>query len=113
MSLWEAIWHIGVPLVAVVAMTVAVFVAFSDPPDKFFRPSGWQWAWVGLWLMMAGDAAVGSNRSWFERAWKGAVALLVAVAVIVAAWRNYRWRKRVRLADDSAPPVTRPSRSDA
>ncbi|MGS2618806.1 hypothetical protein ACVCAH_30395 [Micromonospora sp. LZ34] len=113
MSLWEALWRIGVPLIVVVCAAAAVSVGFSNPPDKFSRPRGWQWAWVGLWLMTAGDAAFGDDRSWFERAWKGATALLVAVAVAVAGWRHYRWRKRVRLADDSPPLVTRPPRSDS
>ncbi|MFF3869289.1 hypothetical protein [Micromonospora sp. NPDC001898] len=113
MSLSEAIWRIGVPLIVVVGTAAAVSVAFFDPPDEFRRPRGWQWAWVGLWLMMAGEAAFGNDRWWFERAWKGAIALLVAVAVTVAVWRHYRWRKRVRLAADSPPPVTRPPRLDS
>lgn len=106
--MWEAIWRFGAPLAVVLGAAAAVSGAFSDPPDKFSRPHGWQWAWVGIWLMTAGDAAFGHEISWFERAWKGTTALLVAVAVIAAAWRHYRWRKRVRLADDSPPLVTRP-----
>ncbi|MCO1593732.1 hypothetical protein M8C17_00955 [Micromonospora sp. RHAY321] len=113
MSLWEVVWRIGLPLIVVVGVAAAVSVAFFDPPDKFSRPRGWQWAWVGLWLMTAGDAAFGNDRSWFERAWKGAIAVLVAVAVTVALWRHYRWRKRVRLADDSPPLVPRPPGSDS
>ncbi|MFC8848579.1 MULTISPECIES: hypothetical protein [unclassified Micromonospora] len=111
MPLWEAIWRIGVPMIVVGGAAVAVAVAFSEPPWKFSRPRGWQWAWVGLWLMTAGDAAFGDARSPFERAWKGATALLVAVAVMVAAWRRYRWRRRGRLADGSPPLVDRPPRS--
>ncbi|MGI5519803.1 hypothetical protein ACQEUX_02435 [Micromonospora sp. CA-259024] len=94
MSLWEVISRIGAPVIVVVGAAVAVFVAISDPPETFSRPRGWQWAWVGLWLMTAGEAAVGDNRSWFERSWKGATALLVAVAVAVAAFRRYRWNAR-------------------
>ncbi|WP_460917016.1 hypothetical protein [Plantactinospora veratri] len=45
--------------------------------------------------MTVGDAAFGADRSWFERAWKGAIALIVAVAVTVAAYRHHRWRKPV------------------
>ncbi|MEV4467781.1 hypothetical protein AB0J51_29670 [Micromonospora echinofusca] len=113
MSLWEATWRVGAPLIVVVGAAAAVYVAFSGPPDRFSRPRGWQWAWVGLWLMAAGDAAFGSDRWWFERACKGATALLVAVAVVVAVWRRHRWRKRVRLADDPPPPATRPPRRSA
>ncbi|GGR87041.1 hypothetical protein GCM10010169_34080 [Micromonospora fulviviridis] len=113
MSLWEATWHIGVPLIVVVGAATAVSAAFSNSPDRFSRPRGWQWAWVGLWLMTAGDAAFGNDRSWFERAWKGTTVLLVAVAVTVAARRHYRWRRRVRLADDSPSLVTRPTQSDS
>ncbi|MEU9506035.1 hypothetical protein AB0D32_07110 [Micromonospora sp. NPDC048170] len=101
MSLWEAAWRFGVPLIGVLAVAAAVSVAFSDPPDKFSLPRGWQWAWVGLWLMTAGEAAFGDDRPWFERAWKGAVALLVAVAVTVAAWRHHRWRTRAAPAPPS------------
>lgn len=107
MPLWEAIWRIGLPLIVVGGAAVGVSVAFSSPPVEFPRPRGWQWAWVGLWLMTAGDAAFGNDRPWFERAWKGATALLVAVSIAVAVWRHYRWRWRVRLADDPPPPVTR------
>ncbi|MFG1777140.1 hypothetical protein ACGFIR_22260 [Micromonospora sp. NPDC049051] len=107
MSLWEAGWRFGFPLVVVVGVAAAVLVALSSPPGEFSRPRGWQWAWVGLWLMAAGDAAFGDNRSWFERACKGLAALLVAVAVAVAAWRHHRWRRRARLAGQSPPPVTR------
>jgi len=58
--------------------------------------------------MTAGDAAFGHDIPWFERAWKGTTALLVAVAVIAAAWRHYRWRKHVRFAAGSPPLATRP-----
>jgi hypothetical protein len=108
MSLWEDLWRFGAPVVVVVGAAAAVLVAFRDPPNRFSRPRGWQWAWVGLWLMTAGDSAFGTNRPWFERAWKGTTALLVAVAVAAAAWRHYRWRKRVRPTDDSPSLATRP-----
>ena len=106
-SLWEAIWRFGVPVAVVLGATAAVFGVLSEPPDKFSRPRGLQWTWVGVWLMTAGDAAFGHDITWFERAWKGTTALLVAVAVAVAAWRHHRWRRQVRLADDSPPVVSR------
>ncbi|GAA3958245.1 hypothetical protein [Actinoplanes auranticolor] len=108
MPLWEEIWRFGAPLVIVLGAAAAVSGAFSDPPDTFSRPHGWQWAWVGIWLMTVGDAAFGHEISWFERAWKGVTALLFAVAVTAAAWRHYRWRKRVRPSDDPVPIVTQP-----
>ncbi|MFF0154013.1 hypothetical protein [Micromonospora sp. NPDC005203] len=42
MSLRDALWRIGVPLIVVVGAAAAVFVAFSNPPDKYSRPRGWQ-----------------------------------------------------------------------
>ncbi|WCN79720.1 hypothetical protein [Micromonospora sp. LH3U1] len=69
MTLWEAISRIGAPLLVVVGAAVAVSGALSDPPEAFSRPRGWQWAWVGLWLMTAGEAAFGDDRPWFKRAW--------------------------------------------
>ncbi|QGN45620.1 hypothetical protein ACN26Y_04650 [Micromonospora sp. WMMD558] len=113
MSLWEIIWRIGQPLLVVCCAATAVSIAVSDPPDKFSRPRGWQWAWLGVWLLMAGEAAFGDDRPWFERAWKGTAALLVAVAAAVAAWRHYRWRRNSRLAGGSPRPITRPPRSDS
>ncbi|MDG4811229.1 hypothetical protein O7634_31130 [Micromonospora sp. WMMD1120] len=92
MSLWESVTRIGAPLLMVAGSLVVLFGVFSAPPEKFSRPRGWQWAWMGLWLMLVGEAAFGDDRQWFERAWKGAVALLVAVAVVVAAVRRHRWR---------------------
>ncbi|MEU8606915.1 hypothetical protein AB0C29_02780 [Actinoplanes sp. NPDC048791] len=103
MSLWDLVWRFGIPLVVVGGAAFAVYVGLSDPPDTFSRPRGWQWAWPGIWLMMAGDAAFGENRWWFERAWKGTTALLFAVAVTAAVWRHHRWRKRVRSAEGSPP----------
>ncbi|GIG88119.1 hypothetical protein Pen02_30550 [Plantactinospora endophytica] len=82
----------------------AVVLAFSDPPEQFSRPRGWEWAWVGPWLITACTAAFGEDRSWFERAWRGAVALLFAVAVVVAVWRHYRWRWQARRANNVPPP---------
>jgi hypothetical protein len=55
-----------------------------------------------VWLLTVGEAAVGDNRWWFERAWKGTAALLVAVAVVAGAWRHYRWRRRARQKADVA-----------
>lgn len=101
MSLWEALWRFGAPLIVVIGAASFVATAVSDPPEKFSRPRGWQWSWVGLWLMTAGDAAFGHDISWFERSWKGATALLVAAAAAIAGWRHYRWRKRVPPADVS------------
>jgi hypothetical protein len=100
-SFWEVVWRIGVPLVVVAWAAVMVWSALTDPPDSFSRPRGLQWLWVPLWLMAAGEAAVGDNRWWFERASKGSTALLVAVAVIVAAWRRYRWRRTSSMRADS------------
>lgn len=62
MSLWEATWRVGAPLFVVVCAAAAVLVAVSDPPDRFSRPRGWQWAWVGLWLMATGGAGVSGPR---------------------------------------------------
>lgn len=103
-SFWEAVSRFGVPSLVFVGAAVAASVAFFGSPADFSRPHGWQWAWVGLWLMMSAEAAFGTERSWFERAWKGATALLVAVACAVAAWRHYRWRRleRTRLTPGSA-----------
>ncbi|HTF07041.1 MAG TPA: hypothetical protein VK659_02590 [Asanoa sp.] len=109
MSFWEAVSLIGPPLVLVAGAAGLVWSAFSDRPDTFSRPRGWQWGWVGLWLMAAGDAAVGDNRWWFERAWKGCAALLVAAAVAVGAWRHYRWRRRVRLVHGSPEAAAAPN----
>ncbi|MFG1651616.1 hypothetical protein ACGFIE_16980 [Micromonospora sp. NPDC049275] len=94
MSLWEIVSHICVPLMVVGGAAFIVVAAFTSPPDSFSWPRGWQWAWVGLWLMAAGDAAFGVDRPVFERAWKGAAALLVAVACAIAVWRHRRWRRR-------------------
>ena len=105
MSLWEAVWRFGVPLIIVAGGIAAVVAASSGPPATFSRPRGWQWAWVGLWLMAAGDAAFGDNRPVLERSWKGAIALLVAVAVTVAAWRHYRWRQRTSRTDEPPRPA--------
>jgi hypothetical protein len=102
-SFWQVVWRIGLPLVLVVSTAGLVWGAFSDRPDSFKRPRGGQWFWVGSWLIAAGDAAGGDNRWWFERAWKGSAALLVAVAVVVAASRHYRWRRRARHEADAAP----------
>ncbi|SCL41084.1 hypothetical protein GA0074692_6134 [Micromonospora pallida] len=56
------------------------------------------WLLVVIWLMLAGDAALGENRPPFERAWKGTVAVLLAVSSGVNLWR------RRRLARTTPPP---------
>ncbi|MGW3783703.1 hypothetical protein ACWD5Z_03915 [Micromonospora chokoriensis] len=99
MSPWEIVTHVVVPLLFVVGAGFVLVGVFSDRPESFSRPRGWQWAWVGLWLMMAGEAAFGEDRPWGERAWKGIAALLIALAVAVAAVRRYRWKARQAEAD--------------
>ncbi|MFY1693182.1 hypothetical protein [Plantactinospora sp. WMMB782] len=105
MSVWQAVWRVGVPLVLVGGAVVAVWIAFTDRPDRFSRPRGWQWTWLVLWAMAAGDAAFGEQRAWFERSWKGAIALLFAIAVAVAVCRHYRWRRQ-----GATSPPPRPER---
>ncbi|MFI7591651.1 hypothetical protein [Micromonospora sp. NPDC049359] len=102
MSPWEFVTDVGVPLFFVVGAAVTAVGAFTDPPQDFSWPRGWEWAWVGVWVMASGEAAFGTDRPWFERAWKGAVALLVAVAFVVAVWRRWRWRTRARGTDAGA-----------
>ncbi|MET8283307.1 hypothetical protein [Micromonospora sp. NPDC005174] len=99
MSFWEFVTRVGVPLIVVVGAAVIAVGAFTDPPETFSWPRGWQWAWVGLWLMASGEAAFGTERPWSERVWKGAAALLVAVASLVAVWRHQRWRRRAGRTD--------------
>lgn len=84
--------RIGAPMLVIGGAVVIVFGAITGPPEMFSRPRGWQWAWVGLWLMAAGEAAFGENRPWIERSWKGAAALLIAMAVAIAVVRRHRWK---------------------
>ncbi|MET8529472.1 hypothetical protein [Micromonospora sp. NPDC005172] len=104
MSFWEFVTRVGVPLIVVVGAAVIAVGAFTDPPETFSWPRGWQWAWVGLWLMASGEAAFGTERPWSERVWKGAAALLVAVASLVAVWRHQRWRRRAGRTDGDPAP---------
>ncbi|MGW5581818.1 hypothetical protein [Micromonospora chokoriensis] len=92
MSPWEIVADVVMPALLVFWAGFMFVDVFSDPPEKFSRPRGWQWAWVGMWLMMAGEAAFGDDRPWGERTWKGVVALLVAMAVVVAVVRRHRWK---------------------
>jgi hypothetical protein len=101
-SFWQAVWRIGLPLLGLASAAGAVWFVFSERPDRFSRPRGWQWIWGLVRLRTAGEAALGDNRWWFERAWKGTAALLLAVAVVVGAWRHYRWRSRTRQKADVA-----------
>ncbi|MGC4852409.1 hypothetical protein ACLQ24_03195 [Micromonospora sp. DT4] len=102
MSFWEFVTRVGVPLIVVVGAAVIAVGAYTDSPDTFSWPRGWQWAWVGLWVMASGEAAFGTERPFIERAWRGAAALLVAVACVVAVWRHQRWRRRVQRTDGDA-----------
>ncbi|WP_422739213.1 hypothetical protein ACN263_08240 [Micromonospora sp. WMMD729] len=103
MSFWEFVTDIGVPLLLVGGAAVIAVGAFTDPPEEFSWPRGWDWAWVvGVWFMASGEAAFGTDRPWWERAWKGAAALLLVVACLVAVWRRWRWRRRARGADGGA-----------
>lgn len=111
MSTWDVIWRVVVPIVLVAAMAGTVWFVFTEPPDQFSRPRGWQWAWVAIWLVTAGDAAFGDSRWWFERTWKACVAVLVAVAVVVAVWRHLRWRATRARSSVSPPPD--PARPDS
>ncbi|BCL13851.1 hypothetical protein [Micromonospora sagamiensis] len=56
------------------------------------------WLLVVSWLILAGDAALGENRPTFERAWKGALAVLLAASFGLDLWR------RRRLARTAPPP---------
>ncbi|MEU0549072.1 hypothetical protein [Micromonospora sp. NPDC005979] len=97
MSFWEFVTDVGLPLIVVGSGAGIAVSAFTEPPEEFPWPRGWEWAWVvGVWVMVSGEAAFGTDRPWSERAWKGAAALLGAVAFLVAVWRRWWWRRRAR-----------------
>jgi multidrug efflux pump subunit AcrA (membrane-fusion protein) len=67
-----------------------------------------------VWLKLAGEAALGENRPPFERQWKGALAILIAVAFAIHLWNRHRRKKRDTPEPAPAPlspgavPVTVP-----
>ncbi|MFI6229281.1 hypothetical protein ACIBCR_18440 [Micromonospora echinospora] len=85
--------HVVVPLlfVMLVALVLVATVRgrFSIVHD-LSRP--YFWLLVAQWLFLAGDAALGENRPAFERAWKGAIAVLLAASLGVGLWRRRRAR---------------------
>ncbi|MEV0327949.1 hypothetical protein AB0H63_16105 [Micromonospora echinospora] len=92
--------HVVVPLLFVVLAAVALVAAvrgrFSIVHDMS-RP--YFWLLVVQWLFLAGDAALGENRPAFERAWKGAIAVLLAASFGIGLWRRRR-------AQAASPPPT-------
>ncbi|SCF04353.1 hypothetical protein [Micromonospora chokoriensis] len=99
MSPWEVVTRVVVPVLLVLWAGFVFVGVFADRPETFSRPRGWHWVWAALWLGLAGEAAIGDDRSWVERTWKGVMALLLTVAVVVAAVRRHRWKARQREAD--------------
>ena len=93
MTVLAALWHYGPPAVVVSAGTAALATAIRSRPGDL-RLSWSQWPWLLPVLIATGDAAVGVGRPAFERAWKGATAGLLWVALAIALWRQARARPR-------------------
>ncbi|WP_249998991.1 lipoyl domain-containing protein [Actinoplanes sp. M2I2] len=64
---------------------------------------------VLIWLKLAGEAALGDQRPVFERQWKGAAAVLLAVAGAILLWKRYGRRD----AEPSEPVLARPAPADS
>jgi hypothetical protein len=110
---------VAVPLFLVgcaAALVVAAARGRVSTPYDVSRP--YLWLMIVVWVLLAGDAALGENRPVFERAWKGAFAVLLALGFGLDRWRRRRARTggSAPLASypvPAAPPDdARPSRPD-
>ncbi|MET0424089.1 MAG: hypothetical protein ABW046_09455, partial [Actinoplanes sp.] len=97
------VWHYGAPAFLVYSsMSLLVSSIRSKPDDPAVTRS--DWPLLPLLIFWTGDAAVGENRPPFERAWKGAVAVLVWSAVAVVLRRHcYRRGRSAQNQPESAP----------
>lgn len=90
------------PVVFVVWAASVVVFAFRGEPESFSRSEIW---WMLLpWLFLAADSVRPGSQSTLEHTCKGAAAVLLMVALVVAGWRRYRWRRANALAVDEPAP---------
>ncbi|GIM94739.1 lipoyl domain-containing protein [Paractinoplanes toevensis] len=95
------LWDVGLPVLMVLIGVGALVSAIRsrDGLGRMSWPSRLLYAF--LWLTLAGESLLGEDRSRAERQWKGAVAILLGLAVAVHLWKLYRRRGTVTVP----PPV--------
>jgi hypothetical protein len=90
------VWHSGLPVLGLLAGASTLFLALRTRPVDL-TGSRRHWPMIWIWLVLAGDAALGEHRPTFEREWKGAVAALFGVSGAILLWRRFRAGRAVRL----------------
>jgi hypothetical protein len=106
MTVLAVVWRYGPPALLVFSAAGLLVSSVRSEPGRpvVTRPD---WLLLPLLIFWTGDAAVGENRPPFERAWKGAVAVLVWSAVAIVLWRQRRSRAALtRPAPTPAVPPT-------
>lgn len=91
-QLLSSVWRIGLPVVVVASSGLVLVAALGsrEKPAPMSRAAGV--LAVLVWLRFAGEAALGDQRPLLERQWKGAAAVLFAVAAAIHLWRRRSWR---------------------
>ncbi|MBB4764176.1 hypothetical protein [Actinoplanes digitatis] len=94
---WAWVWQYGLPLLLVIGSLAGLVSAIRSKPAET-AGSRSDWLALPILLILTGDAALGEARPPFERAWKGAVAVLLWVTIAVTVWRRRRRRIESRAA---------------
>jgi len=86
--------HVVVPA-AIVLTTAGMLVHLLRDRTSHGRPTGrYRQVPVLFAVIFARDAVLSSHRSWWDRGWRAAEALLIAATVSVLWWRGRRARHR-------------------
>jgi biotin-dependent enzyme len=98
-------WDVGFP--ALMVLAAVVVLVFTVREKDGLGPTTWRSRlfFVFWGLTAAGDSLLGQDRPRAERQWKGAVAVLLGLALAVDLWKLYRRRGTAEPPAPSYVPV--------
>jgi hypothetical protein len=84
----SVVWHVGLPVLVLIGCAAWLVSALRSPAGPAPTRAG-SWARGALVLLWAIGAAFADHRSTWERGWRGAAAVLLALGLGAEWWRRH------------------------